>query len=274
VDPDSSRFLLLPLAALVLLPTVATGRRGADALLSRRFLAAAAVTESLHAYPVPGSQLSWSLMLASLCGVVAVSDGVSEILDVRHVPAGTWRALIGVAAAGLVMAIPLTIPNGVEGGLKAPGQQFAGWVREHQTRVPLDVPGTSRVHRPLAERTMLRRLTRTTTESCDTFIELGGELSFAVTTGIRPPTGFNAPVWPVLLTESEQEQVVAALERRDRVCLLIMGGMGTVSDGRVRVTYPVPIERRALVRYIDREPWEAIDLFSGITVLRRADGPT
>lgn len=257
--------------ALVLLPRMASDTSSAGDLIARRLLAAAALTETLHAYPVPGSQVSWSLMLAAVCGAVAVSDGVSELIATEAWQNTSRRALAVGAGVLLVVAIPLVLPAGVSGEVAVPGTQFTDWFDHYQERLPIAVPGAERVRASLGERRVFKRVISATQRSCGTFVPLGVRHTYYLLTGLRPATGLNAPSL-LLLTSHESRRVVAALRSRPRVCILLSIVAGYRSpDGRVTVT--APIARREIVRFVEASQWAPVDRVFNIEILRRAQPP-
>jgi hypothetical protein len=265
-----TRFALLPLAALVLLPPITGRGREPGTLVARRLLGAAAVTQSLHAYPVPGSQVSWALMLTAVCGAVTVSDGVSEILDGVPLHRASSRGLAIGTGAVLVLAVVLVLPGGVSGSPERPGEQFADWYREYQRARPLRAASAGRIRlADTAGRRQLDAVTAVTRANCDSFVALSTNDAYYLLTGIDPPTGYNAPRWERLLTTDEQRSIVDAIEDDDRLCLLLGRGAGAArADGSLQL---IPTAGRPLVRFLRDERWDVVRQLHLLQVLRRRD---
>jgi hypothetical protein len=259
VAPGGARFSLLPLAALVLVPRTFDEGQARDGALARRLLAAAAITQSLHTFPVPGSQVSWSLLLAAVCGAVMIGDGVAELVHAIH-PMRVVDRLVGVVGAGLVIAIVLILPYGPKGGVEAPGQQFVDWFRRYHTRVPVNSPGTDRVRVTPNDRNAVRRVV-TATRDCDTLFPYKVTNAFLAYSNIRPPTGYTPPIG-LLLTGEEQASVVRALESQPRACVLFYGKVA--ADG----TLPVTTGSGPLSEYLGRNRWEPTVPMPGVQVIR------
>jgi hypothetical protein len=207
-------------------------------------------------------------MLAAVCGAVAVSDGVSELI--ARVPGRRrpGRALAIGAGVLLVVAIPLVLPTGVSGEVAAPGAQFTKWFRDYQARLPLAIPGAERVRASLNERRLVQRVTSVTRKSCATFVTLGVSETYYLLTGLRPPTGYNTPTM-LLLTADEGRRIVAALRRRPRVCILLSHIVGyRAADGRVILT--TRIARPEIVSFVGTSQWTSLGTVDSIEILRRA----
>jgi hypothetical protein len=263
LHPAASRFALLPLAALVLLPRSSAPVTTSE-LVARRLLAAAAITESLHAYPVPGSQVSWSVLLAGTAATVVVGDGIADLRDAcssRARPA-VW---LGAAAAGC-LTIVLVLPQGFGAGPGLPGRQFRTWADDFRTRAALDTPGTAPLRPPALQSQTIHVTTPVLRRECGTFVPLGADLSWYVVARIRPPTGFNQPAWPVYLDRAEQRSIVRAWRRASRPCLLLTPAGGTLAGPTLRAG--PTIRRSLLVRYFEGLRWTAVGGAPGIVVLR------
>jgi hypothetical protein len=261
VPPGGARFSLLPLAALVLVPR-AGSHRGWDDVLARRLLAAAAVTQSLHAFPVPGSQVSWALFLAALAGAVVVGDGVSELADAIELEPRIRSALV-LAGAGVVVAIVLLFPYGPTGGANAPGRQFVDWYHRYHQRVPVAVAGSNRVRLPLDDRQMIRRASRAIREHCDTVYAFKVTTEYLAYSDARPATGYISSLG-LLLTADEQTRVVRSLQSNPRSCVIVPGAL--TADGAL--VYDPGVGPFA--EYLSGTRWQEVGNVRNGRVLRRA----
>jgi hypothetical protein len=275
--PEGSRFVLLPLVALVVVPTLTRSPSRPGGLFARRALGALAVTQSLHAYPVPGSQVAWGLLLAGVCGVVAVSDGVTELVGANVLHAGNRPGVAVALAAAAAIAIPLVMPYGASRA-SYPGNQLVDWRLDYYSKLPLSLEGTGPLRMAAVENSITRRIATSVRRNCDTFIAFPAVLiSYYVLSGVRPPTGLNAPIHD-LLTDEEQRVVVEQLRREHgRVCLLLdpydatvepSGSTADASENRVHFRYVVPDGR--LERYLEEPRWALVTSGDHYRILRKA----
>lgn len=197
----------MPLLAFVAVPSAVSG-------LSNRFerhaLAAVAITHSLLAFPVAGAQLSLAVVLHVVVAMVIASDGIAELALVlgrlapraRSAPEAASVALCVAALAGLV-------------------HSAQPWVENYRSSPPMPGPGPA-----LGARTDLVsaeefRWFTTASAHCGEVVSMPGLNWTYLITGRTPPTGYNATLWPSLLTHDEQLAVVAGLEHSEGpVCLL------------------------------------------------------
>jgi hypothetical protein len=253
---DGGRFAMLPVAAFTLVPLVSR-RPLPGGSFARRFLAALAVTQSLHAYPVPGSQVAYSVWLAAICGVVIVSDGITELLDAA-VLGHMLRQIAPALGALTIVAVPLVLPFGVNAPIAYPGEQFAGWFADNRRAVPVSLPGSGPLRLGAHDARAVRSLVQTLRQRCDTYVTVQGNLNaFYVLSGLHPPTGYNPSVLS-LLTSREQATVVRALRTSNaRRCLLLGGGRlrSTLVNGQLRMPYYGFSRPSRLERYLYATHW-------------------
>jgi hypothetical protein len=213
----SSALAFLPLVGVCLLPP-ASSSSGPATSNARLFLVALALTESMHAFPVAGSQVSWSLMLVVPCVVLTFQDGWREIAQWQPL-----RALrhVGFPVAALLLALVF---------VQWPNAGYLTAARD--TRIyyklgePLDLPGTSDMRLSAPQVTQLRSVSAAIRKTCSQFVSVPGYGGLYVFTGIAPPNGINATVWMYLFTRAQQQSVVNVLERtRGPVCLVERSGL-------------------------------------------------
>jgi hypothetical protein len=90
----------------------------------------------------------------------------------------------------------------------------------HASLPSLDLPGARHVRLPLASLETYRPLTEYLQTHCDTFVTYPGLNSLYFWTGKPPPTQFNVAEI-MLLSEHDQNQVVAALKRAKRPLIVL-----------------------------------------------------
>jgi hypothetical protein len=158
--------------------------------LARTTLIALTVTQSLLAYPVPGSQQFFATMLIPVTAVVCLADVPSRLL-----PASAWRV------AGVLIVALL--------GLES-FQAYAS-IRAYEALTPLDLPGAERVRLPEERVALYRWLCYNLRERADAFVTEPGINSLYFWTGTEPPTGLNTTAWMFLLDDARQQQIVDRL---------------------------------------------------------------
>ena len=269
---EGARFLFVPLVALVVLPTLVADQPVDGGMFARRALGALALTQTLHAYPVPGSQVAWGLFLALVCGVVVVADGVTELIAANAFDLGAWPGVVAGVGAALVIAIPLIAPLGVSHP-QYPSRQLVHWWRTYEREPRLGLDGTGPLRLGGFEAAGTRAIATSLTTNCDTFVAFPALLvNFYMLSGVPPPSGFN-PTIHDLLTRDEKREVVRGLRRTPgRVCLVLAPFTAAVTPdpgGSLRVD--VVREHGPLVQYLEGSRWELVTDHEGYQILRRQE---
>jgi hypothetical protein len=97
---------------------------------------------------------------------------------------------------------------------------FAAWQYYSQME-PLQLRGASRVRLPRYQADELRALSAYLQVHSDTFFSYPGVNSLYFWTGKQPPTWFNAGDWMVLLSEQQQNEILAALQRAEHPLVVV-----------------------------------------------------
>ncbi|HEX4668838.1 MAG TPA: hypothetical protein VH275_02530 [Solirubrobacterales bacterium] len=215
-----------------------------------------AVPQALHAFPVAGSQTLWATFLLIPVGAICVANGVRGL--VAALPDGAERrALLGVAAAGVVVFGYLVINSSLREPLRANRDAYDG-------AVSLDLPGTGPIRLGQPEVQLYRQITHAIDRNCSSLIMFPGMDSFYLWTEQEPPTGYTATGWPTLFDDAHQRHVIADIAPIKGLCQLrnipIAAGWGN------GVIPPGP-----LVRYLEHG-FAPVASFGAYELLKRAGG--
>jgi hypothetical protein len=179
----------------------------------RLLIPALAALQFLHAYPMPGSQLNWSVLLVVPVGGICIADGLEELA----VMARGWRPATG----DLVKLVPTlaVLAFGVWLALKPIRNEARLADARYNESVPLELTGASnlRVNGPLAEQ--LQTLVAGAQAHCDTFLTFPGMNSLNLLAGEEPPVELSSP-WPYFFTASEQQEIVDKVKDAPRLCVI------------------------------------------------------
>lgn len=207
-------------------------QRDASRIFSTRLsLCLVAALQPLAAYPTPGTQMAIGTMLLALCGLFAFHDVLqrAKVMGFRlsrsstgepsapfddGLPAvgphdsGRRQAAHGVSAV-LMLLVATLLVRCVHG------------YHYRSSLASLPFPGTQllRVSREKADR--YQWLVTTLRQEADTFV-FGEHAvnSLYLWTGLQPPTALNPTFWPFLLTDREQQRIIAALESTLRTAVV------------------------------------------------------
>ncbi len=221
----------------------------------RMLVVALAVLQPLHAFPVPGTQLAWGQVLFVVVACLCLADGAGELASSELVDRSR-RALANVLAAAGVLGLVGWVALGP---LQSYGDLASG---AYGSRVPLDLPGASRVRGSPDQVANLHALVDGLRERCETFLTLPGLNSLYLYTGEPPPAALNGP-WTYFFDDHDQRAVVERVRNIDRLCV--------VENRRLQhfwAGFSGKVEPRPLVDYIDRN-FEPTSDFDGYLLLER-----
>jgi hypothetical protein len=197
--------LPMPLLALTPFQWIAlASRRAHDGALGPLVLAMVAALQTLHAYPVAGTQVAWATFLLIPVGAVALEDGwrrTREALDAARVFEGAATRLVGASLAVALTAVTASAAYATHRRLEG----------AYGEAVPLDLPGTQRIRVPAEQAALYRFLVQNLTTRCRTFVTQPGLYSLYFFTGMESPTRLNATIWMLLLSDAQQQRVVDRL---------------------------------------------------------------
>jgi hypothetical protein len=188
-------------AWMVALP--ASGNNGKT--FGRVFLAFLAVMESMWAYPICGAQLSFSVFLFVLIGVVALADGLGVLVTA----AGRGWMWPRIAAIGLFLIVL---------GIGSKAAMDTG--RLYASLVPFGLPGADRIRVDPAKAAAYGTIVQELKDNADIF---GGQPvmnSLYLWTKMEPPAGSIHTLWNELLTDAQQQAIIDELQKHPRACLV------------------------------------------------------
>lgn len=200
---------ILPCAWLAALPDPRPDA-GAQLRFARVFAAALAVTQSLYAYPVAGTQRAFASVMVVAVGAISFADGARMLTP--HVRRWTdqlraaHRISLGVAGLALIVWSAALVE--------------LRWVRTvYNNELSLNAPGAQRLH---GDDDLIDRIkwVRANTRGCSTFIPVLGLNSMYLWTE-KPPPAFMQQVWPNSLSRERQAKIVSRLRNDPRACVLV-----------------------------------------------------
>jgi hypothetical protein len=196
-----------------------------------------AVLQTLHAYPVAGSQTAWAIFLLIPVGGIAVAGGQ------RAVEEALGRAGLKPRLGASLSTIPL-LGFALWFGFNA-FSQLRYFTDAYRANVALDLPGAGRLRLPQEQVDALRGVTAGLTENCSTFVSLPGLNSFYVFAEEEPPTWLNQSGWMYVFDAELQRRIVSQVDPIGGLCALRNRAM----EDLWRQARPLP--QRPLVRFIE-----------------------
>lgn len=193
----------LPLLPLFIVPL---NGRDDPGLLARWGVAAVALPQVLHAFPVAGSQLAWATCLCVPLFVAGLFDLHAAFQ--RLLPTTGYRLAQGATGLLLVTSCYLL-------GLVA----HTGWQRYVHSR-PLDLPGAGDIRLDGKTRQAFRLLHLNASIHAELLFSRQGMFSHNIWSGIPTPTAQNATHWFWLLDPPKQQEIITRLESTSRSALI------------------------------------------------------
>lgn len=169
--------------------------------------------QSLHAFPVPGSQIAWGTVLA----VPLAGMGAWE--------AGVWLARRAGGVSWLGASATLVVVRLVVAGfaLKV-GWEFARVAERYPGGQSLGLPGAEAIRLPDNSAALFRVLAHNAAAHADRLFSLPGTFSLNLWTGVPPPTRANVTHWFSLLSAERQQAIQRELEAHPRACVVVYPG--------------------------------------------------
>jgi hypothetical protein len=197
------------LPAIVLVPGLALiSRAPPEMRLVLRFLVPVAILQILHAYPVPGTQRAWGLVVMCVPCVIAIAIAEKRLPSWRRASPRLRPIAVGALAALLTLGVATS-----------PVSAWYGYTK----LTPLDLPGARLVRVTPQFALDLQRLAAVVRKRCDTFYSAPGLDSLYIYTNLPAPTGLLSN-WPGALSIDEQRELASQLTKADeggnRVCIV------------------------------------------------------
>jgi hypothetical protein len=179
---------------------------------ARLLLPALAVLQGLHAFPVAGTQVTWSALLLIPVGALCIANGVRGIAfsfggqTVR-------RALFAIGAIGAAWVMAVLVDSQLVQGLERARGLHDAWV-------PLGLPGAENVRVSPKDAVNYQAMVAAIDQNCKSFVMLPEMHSFYFWTQQEPPTGYDATGWTSQFDAAHQQRVIEATRSIDGLCLV------------------------------------------------------
>jgi hypothetical protein len=243
-------------APLVWVAAIPPRGRSDQSSFLRLLIPALASLQFLHAYPMPGSQLTWSVFLLVPVGGICVADGLEELSEL----AISWGTAVRVAQA---LATAALLVFGTWLCLKPLRTEARAASARYDESVSLGLPGATRIRvtPPLAEQ--LQSLVAGIRQHCDTFLTLPGMNSLNLLSEEEPPVELSSP-WPFFFSTSEQQRIVERVRSTPGLCVVYKPDLVEFWGGYFGGAPP----RRPLIRFMEDE-FRPIRNYSGYFLMVR-----
>lgn len=180
---------------------------------ARAWLAFLLLGQSLHAFPVPGSQIAWGTVLVVPLAAI-----------------GAWEAVNWLAAhhgrnrAALLRPAALAASAGLAAFVAFTGWNFTQVATRYGDGQNLEMPGAERIRLPDNSAALFRLLTQNAVAYGDLLFSLPGTFSFNIWTELPAPTLANVTHWFSLLDAGKQQAIIRQLEAHPRACVIVQPG--------------------------------------------------
>ena len=174
---------------------------------ARALVPAVAVLQTLQAYPVAGSQVTFSTLVFVAVGAICISDGSVQL--------GLSGVKLQLATALVFLTLSVSwLPSTWRHSRAA-----------YAADVSLGLPGGQRIHVSRAQAEVLTQVTQSIRDNCDTFVSLPGLDSFYTFAQKPPPSPLPTRFMWLIDDFSHQRALIAAGERINRLCSVANDGL-------------------------------------------------
>lgn len=179
------------------------------AMAARTWVGLLYLGQTLHAFPVRGSQTSWGSILALPVAALGAWQAVVWLLGrfpvaPRQVRVGGLTVRVAVAAFALFVGYRFA--------------QVGGRFREGRF---LNLPGAAALRLPESSAATFQILTLNAAAHGDMLFSMPGMYSLNFWSGLPTPTLMNVTHWFSLLDEAPQREIIRSLEAHPRACLIV-----------------------------------------------------
>ena len=190
---------------LPLLVVVAVPLSTEPAARGRLWLAMLMTWQSLHAFPVAGSQLNWGTFLWVPLLIASLHESLQML------PVGRARQVLNgvTATVGMGLAFILMFGFGQRG------------LRDRLDGEALGLNGAEDLVVPSSVTVPIRIMTLNAAHHVDPLFTLPGIFSFNMWSGVRTPTLNNATHWFSLLSAEQQGEIITRLEESPRAGVIV-----------------------------------------------------
>lgn len=169
---------------------------------ARALLPAIAIMQSLHVFPVAGSQAAWAALPLIPIGAISIADGLVQL--------GLSRARLQLASLLVFLTFAVSWIPPIWRDTRA----------AYASAISLGLPGATLIRVPPQQASVLRHLTQTIRDNCDTFISVPGLDSFYIWGPFKPPTPL--PTRYMWLTDDvpHLQALITSSDRINRLCVV------------------------------------------------------
>lgn len=169
---------------------------------ARLWLAWMFVWQTLHAFPVAGSQVAWGSLLGAPLLVIGAHEAI--LILFARAPARVRISILLVCVATLVPCLALA---------------RTAWVYKN-TSAPLNLPGAERLALSPNITQALQAMSRNVILHGNLLFSHPGMFSFNLWTSHPTPTAANVTLWSTLLNEAQQKEIETRLAADPRAVVI------------------------------------------------------
>ncbi len=186
------------------------GGTKASAGRARSWILVLLLSQCLHAYPVAGSQVAWSSVLA----IPLAAIGAWE--------AARWlTSLLGTPSRPRLRFLPGALALGAAASALGAAWSLGGDSIRRAKGVEVGLPGTGPLRQPVDSAALLRVLTLNAAAHADVLFSEPGMFSFNLWSGAPTPGPANVTHWFSLLDEDRQHGIIRRLEASPRAVVIV-----------------------------------------------------
>lgn len=205
VSPDTTAFSFLHATLWVALWPLGDGAsRFSAAWSARLWIGCVLLGQSLHPYPVPGSQISWGTFL------------IVPLYTLSWIEAAAWWVQHESRALRLRWAVPALMVFSTAFSLAC----LKGFDARLHDSEPMRLEGTGPLRLPLTTVATYHAMTTNAVIHGDLLFSAPGMFSLNLWTGLPSPTLANVTHWFALLSESQQRRIIGALVAQPRAVVI------------------------------------------------------